>query len=61
MSSQTSPTLLTAIQVAEALNVKRGTVYRWASTGVLPSIRPHGTKTVRFRRSDVERLISGVQ
>ncbi len=31
--------LLTVEQVAEILNVKRNTVYRWIRSGILPSIK----------------------
>jgi excisionase family DNA binding protein len=51
------PALLTAQEVADALRVHVTTIYRWASTGVLESLVVG--ETVRFRRSDVEALLSG--
>lgn len=48
--------LLSAKQVATALDVSTETVLRWAREGDLPAIYlPRGT--VRFRREDVERLL----
>ncbi len=55
----TLPRLLTAAQVAILCTVSEKTVYRWASTGVLPAVRPGGSRLVRFRFEDVERLMKG--
>ncbi len=52
------PTLLTAGEVAEALNVSVLSIYRWAGMNppVLPSVNIEGTR--RFRPEDVEALIA---
>ena len=52
--------LLTPRQVADLLNIKVKTVYAAASDGRLPVVRlwRGARKThVRFRRSDIERLL----
>ena len=53
-----SPELLTAAEVAARFRVTKGTVSRWAKNGDLTPVRL-GMRTIRFRRSDVERLIQG--
>jgi excisionase family DNA binding protein len=47
--------LLNAQQVAERLNVPKGTVYNWLSQGKLPGIRVFGA--LRFDPDDIEKLI----
>lgn len=49
--------LLTAQQVAEVFGINRSTVSRWGLRGVLPCVRI-GKGFVRYRREDVERLLS---
>lgn len=54
------PDLLTAKEAARLLRVAPSTVRRWAGLGLLPVIRlPSGA--LRFRRSDVERLLGTVE
>lgn len=50
--------LLTTQEVAALCRVAPSTVARWAKSGVLPGITI-GPRTLRFRRSDVDRLVSG--
>ena len=52
------PPLLKASEVATLLRVHENTIYKWAKDGVLEPIAI-GSHTVRFRRSDVEALLSG--
>jgi excisionase family DNA binding protein len=57
-----SAQLLTPSEVAEILRVKLSTVYAAAATGRLPAIqvwRGRRKSLLRFRRADIERLISG--
>lgn len=52
--------LLAADEAAAILHVKVGTIYDWASRGVLPHVRILAGKrraVIRFRRSDLERFI----
>lgn len=50
------PALLTATEVAKVLRVHPGTVRRWMVDGTLPGIRVG--RQIRFRRSDVESLLT---
>lgn len=51
------PPLLTTGEVAEACQVDPATVLRWARDGLITVITlPGGTK--RFRREDVERILT---
>lgn len=47
--------LMTVKEVADTFKVSRNTVYEWANTGVLPSVKVGGTR--RFREQDVRDLI----
>lgn len=49
--------LLTAAEVADALRVSRAAVYKWAQQGKLAAVRVDGVRSVRFRRTDLDRLI----
>lgn len=49
--------LLTAREVAKTFRIHHSTVLRWARDGTLDAITIG--KVVRFRRSDIEVLISG--
>ena len=48
--------LLTAKDVARWLNVSAKTVYSLGRDGTIPAVHV-GSRTVRFRRADVERVI----
>jgi excisionase family DNA binding protein len=54
------PDLLTAEEVARMLRVSTNTIRRWASLGVIPSVRlPTGV--YRFRREAVQKLLEEEQ
>lgn len=57
MSRPQSP-LMKPDEVAVLFNVKVPTVVEWARTGKLPATRTPGGQHYRFRRSDVEALLS---
>jgi excisionase family DNA binding protein len=48
--------LLTIRQTIEILGVTRSTIYRWEQSGILVPVRIGGV--VRFRRTDIDALIS---
>lgn len=50
--------LLTTAEVAEAFRVAEGTVNRWVREGNLRAIPLPGGKGYRYRRSDVEALMT---
>jgi len=50
--------LLKAGEVAEILKISRTQAYRLLASGELPCLR-FGGKTVRIRRADLERFITG--
>lgn len=52
----TSPDLLTAAEVSAYFRVSRSTVSRWKRDGALIGYKVGGS--LRFRRSDVEALLS---
>jgi excisionase family DNA binding protein len=52
-----SRNLLTADQVAEMLSVSRKSIYKWAESGAIPSVKLPGGRAVRFDPQDVERII----
>lgn len=54
----TAPELLTAAEAAAAFRVSRQTIIRWATDGTIPAIRVG--RDWRFRRSDVEALLTPV-
>lgn len=47
--------LITVRQAAAELQVQPNTIYRWCARGLLHPVRL-GTRAVRLRRSDIERL-----
>lgn len=47
--------LITVRQAAAELQVQINTIYRWCTRGLLRPVRL-GTRAVRLRRSDIERL-----
>lgn len=49
--------LLSTHKVSEILDVDKSTLWRWAKAGYLVPIKI-GTKT-RYRKSDIEKLLSG--
>lgn len=48
--------LMTAMEVADLLNVSRGTVYNLANKGELPSVRA-SNRRMRFSKREVEEYI----
>lgn len=48
--------LLTTSEVANEFRVNRGTIARWFRNGQLPGVQVG--KTLRFHRSDVERILT---
>lgn len=55
-----NPPLLTTAEVAEACQVDPATVLRWAGAGLITVITlPGGRK--RFRREDVDRILTPTQ
>lgn len=53
--AETTSDLITVRQAAAELQVQPNTVYRWCARGLLHPVRL-GTRVVRLRRSDIERL-----
>lgn len=56
----TPETLLSYAQAAQRLGVSRETIYRYQRAGKLPAIRL-SSKTVRFRVSDLARLLAAAE
>ena len=56
----TNEVLLTYAQAAQRLGVSRETIYRYQRAGKLAAIRL-SSKTVRFRVSDLVRLLAGAE
>lgn len=52
-----APRLLKVAEVAELLGVSRRTIYKWARSGVLPSVKIGGV--LRFKPDAVTALIDG--
>lgn len=50
--------LLTTAQAARVLNVHPNTVRNWADSALLPSYRIGPRRDRRFRRSDVESMLT---
>ncbi len=55
MMNETLSEMLLAAEVAQWLRVRPSTIYSWAATGHIPSVRLNGT--VRFIRTDIQRWI----
>ena len=53
--AETPTDLITVRQAAAELHVQINTIYRWCARGLLRPVRL-GTRAVRLRRSDIERL-----
>ena len=53
--AETPTDLITVRQAAAELQVQINTIYRWCTRGLLRPVRL-GTRAVRLRRSDIERL-----
>lgn len=51
------PELMTSAEVSERLRVSRSTLERWRFEGRAPAPIKLGPRTVRYRRSDVDRLV----
>jgi excisionase family DNA binding protein len=59
-NTPTSPTdrLLTQEEVAARLGIHRRTVLNWRRKGLLPCVQV-GTGFIRFKQSDIDKLLSG--
>ena len=55
MAAEKPSDLITVRQAAAELQVQINTIYRWCTRGLLHPVRL-GTRAVRLRRSDIERL-----
>jgi len=53
--NETLSEMLLAAEVAQWLRVRPSTIYAWAATGHIPSVRLNGT--VRFIRADIQRWV----
>lgn len=56
MMRETPSELLTPAEMARWLRIRPSTVYSWAATGKIPSVRLNGT--VRFVRTDIQRWLN---
>jgi excisionase family DNA binding protein len=54
-AAENTSDLITVRQAAAELQVQPNTIYRWCARGLLHPVRL-GTRAVRLRRSDIERL-----
>ncbi len=57
MSNTTDKLLLRGTEVAQALNVSRALAYRWMASGILPTIRVPGTRSIRVPKAALDRWI----
>jgi len=49
--------ILTAVEAAALLRVSRGGLYNLVGKGDIPAIRLFGRRSLRFRKSEIERLL----
>lgn len=56
MDRESHPEFVNVRETAALLGIHENTVRNWAKSGVLPDARLPGSKFLRFRRSDAERL-----
>ena len=54
-AAENTSDLITVRQAAAELHVQINTIYRWCTRGLLRPVRL-GTRAVRLRRSDIERM-----
>lgn len=57
MNTQERPLLLTAEQVAQALNISIASAYRWMQNGTLPVVRARGCRSVRVPVAALQKWI----
>ena len=55
MMSETPSQIMIATEVALWLRMRCSTIYTWAATGKIPSVKMNGA--IRFIRSDIERWV----
>lgn len=60
-SRKRADALLTTSEVARILRVHTNTARRWGNRGVLPSCRIGPRRDRRFRRKDIQALLSGLK
>lgn len=51
--------LYTAKELAKLIKVSTRTVELWSAAGVIPALRPKGTRTVRYKYSAVLEALEG--
>ena len=49
--------LLTCADVSSLLGVSEATVRTWTSRGIIPFVKLNGKRTVRYRLSELEKII----
>tara|TARA_R110002020_G_scaffold50858_16_gene144152 strand:+ start:2667 stop:2855 length:189 start_codon:yes stop_codon:yes gene_type:complete len=57
MESNFTPPYMTVTQVAEYLQMSPASVWRFRSEGKLKAYRIPGTRLIRFRRSEIEKVM----
>lgn len=50
-------TLMTVVDLANYLNLSKATIYLWVKKGIIPAMKIEGTKTLRFDKEDVDRVL----
>lgn len=53
------PVLMTATEVAEQLRVHPSTLRRWVADGTISAVTLPGTRSLRFRRDDIQAILNG--